>query len=111
LITADSFFLTGKVALVTGSGRNIGRSIAESFAAFGARVVINGRSDVEAIETVAAGIRERGGEALAIKADISYEQDIARLIDGTVEAFGGLDISAFNDDRINAAQMQHTIKQ
>jgi 3-oxoacyl-[acyl-carrier protein] reductase len=96
LITADSFSLTGKVALVTGSGRNIGRSIAESFAAFGARVVINGRSDVEAIETVAAGIRERGGEALAIKADISYEQDIARLIDGTVEAFGGLDILVSN---------------
>jgi NAD(P)-dependent dehydrogenase (short-subunit alcohol dehydrogenase family) len=60
MITSDSFRLDGKVAVVTGSGRNIGRSIAESFAALGAKVVVNGHSDVEAINSVASGIRERG---------------------------------------------------
>jgi 3-oxoacyl-[acyl-carrier protein] reductase len=96
MITTDSFRLDGKVALVTGSGRNIGKSIAESFAALGARVVVNGHADVDAIEAVAAGIRDRGGEAVAIKADVARDDDVKRLIDGTVAAFGGLDILVSN---------------
>lgn len=96
MITTDSFRLDGKVALVTGSGRNIGRSIAESFAALGAKVVVNGHSDAAAIESVAQGIRDRGGEAAAVLADVSKDDDVARLVDGTVEAFGGLDILVSN---------------
>src|SRR6202021_765271 len=96
MITTDSFRLDGKVALVTGSGRNIGKSIAESFAALGARVVVNGHPAVDAIEAVAAGIRGRGGEAVAIKADVARDDDVKRLIDGTVAAFGGLDILVSN---------------
>src|SRR5215475_9402670 len=92
MITADSFRLDGKVAVVTGSGRNIGRSIAESFAALGAKVVINGHSDDTAMASVVEAIRGRGGEAIAIKADVSRDDDVGRLVDGAVAAFGGLDI-------------------
>ncbi len=96
MITADSFRLDGKVAVVTGSGRNIGRSIAESLASFGAKVVVNGHSDEAAMNAVVEGIRGRGGEAIAIKADVSRDEDAGRLVDGTVEAFGGLDILVSN---------------
>ena len=96
MITTDSFRLDGKVAVVTGSGRNIGQSIAESFAALGAKVVVNGHADVVAIDAVAEGIRKRGGEAVAIKADVSRDDDVRRLIDGAVEAFGGIDILVSN---------------
>jgi 3-oxoacyl-[acyl-carrier protein] reductase len=96
MITTESFRLGGRVALVTGSGRNIGKSIAESFAALGARVVINGHADIDAIENVAKGIRARGGEAVAIKADVSRDDDVKRLVDGAVAAFGGLDILVSN---------------
>jgi 3-oxoacyl-[acyl-carrier protein] reductase len=96
MITADSFRLDGKVAVVTGSGRNIGRSIAESFAALGAKVVVNGHSDEAAMASVVEAIRGRGGEAIAIKADVSSDDDVGRLVDGAVAAFGGLDILVSN---------------
>lgn len=76
MITADSFRLDGKVAVVTGSGRNIGRSIAESLASLGAKVVVNGHSDVEAINSVVDSIRADGREAIAIKADVSRDEDV-----------------------------------
>ena len=96
MITADSFRLDGKVAVVTGSGRNIGRSIAESFAALGAKVVVNGHSDEAAMNSAIEAIRGRGGEAVAIKADVSRDDDVGVLIDGTVEAFGAIDILVSN---------------
>jgi NAD(P)-dependent dehydrogenase (short-subunit alcohol dehydrogenase family) len=96
MITADSFRLDGKIALVTGSGRNIGRAIVESLAALGASVVVNGHSDIAAIEAVAAGIRERGGQAAAIAADVGRAEEAASLVAQTVAAFGGLDILVSN---------------
>ena len=96
MITVDSFRLDGKVALVTGSGRNIGRSIVESYAALGARVVVNGHSDVGQIESVAACIRDRGCEAMAIPSDVSNAEEAAALVARTVEVFGGLDILVSN---------------
>jgi NAD(P)-dependent dehydrogenase (short-subunit alcohol dehydrogenase family) len=96
LITKESFDLTGKVALVTGSGRNIGRSVAESFAALGAKVVVNGHSDLKAIDEVAGGIKARGGDAIAVLADVSKDADCAKLIDAAVSTFGGLDIVVSN---------------
>ncbi|MFM8614237.1 MAG: SDR family NAD(P)-dependent oxidoreductase, partial [Alphaproteobacteria bacterium] len=63
--------LAGKVALVTGAGKNIGRAIALRLAADGAAIVVNGRSDEAAIKAVADEINARGGRAMAYRADIS----------------------------------------
>jgi 3-oxoacyl-[acyl-carrier protein] reductase len=72
--------LAGKVALVTGAGKNIGRAIALALARDGARVVVNGRSDAAAIEAVAAEITAAGGSAQAILADVSDEAAVARMM-------------------------------
>lgn len=72
--------LAGKVAVVTGAGKNIGRAIALSLARDGAKVVVNGRSDAAAIDAVAAEIRAAGGSAEAVLADVSDADAVARLV-------------------------------
>ena len=89
------FSLDGKVAVVTGSSRGIGRAIAEGFARAGAAVVVNGR-DPEAIQTVADAIAAAGGKSLAMRADVSKGAEIQRLIDATAATFGRLDILVNN---------------
>lgn len=96
MLTTDGFRLDGKVALITGSGRNIGRAIAECFAAAGARVVINGHRDKAALDETAAAIRANGGEALPILADVSDPGAVRGMIDETVETLGGIDILVSN---------------
>lgn len=96
MITMEKFRLDGKVALVTGSGKNIGRSIAESFAALGAKVVVNGHQDKGAIEEVAQAIRDRGGEASAVMADVSKHEEAEGLVRQTADLFGGVDILVSN---------------
>jgi NAD(P)-dependent dehydrogenase (short-subunit alcohol dehydrogenase family) len=96
MIATDGFRLDGKVAIVTGSGRNIGRAIAESFAASGAKVVVNGHRDKEAIDAVAAGIGARGGEAIAVMADVSRDEEVGRLVETAATAFGSVDIAVSN---------------
>jgi NAD(P)-dependent dehydrogenase (short-subunit alcohol dehydrogenase family) len=81
--------LDGKVAVVTGSTRGIGRAIAEMFAHEGARVVITGRN-VERGAGVVAAIDAEGGEANFIAADISREEEVRRLMDAAVGRFGRL---------------------
>lgn len=89
------FDLTGQVAVITGSSRGIGRSIAEQMARAGARVVISSRKP-DACEAVAAAIREAGGEALAIPANVSRRADIDHLVDATLAAWGRIDCVVCN---------------
>src|SRR2546423_13072833 len=89
------FGLENKVAIVTGSSRGIGRSIAEHCAALGAKVVISSRK-ADACEEVAAGIKQKGGEATVIPCNISRKPEVEALIDGTTKRYGGGDILVCN---------------
>lgn len=83
-------------AIVTGSSRGIGRAIAEHLAALGHAVVINYVSRPEAAEEVVAGIRDRGGKAIAAQANVGARDDRRRLLDETLAAFGRLDVLVNN---------------
>jgi 3-oxoacyl-[acyl-carrier protein] reductase len=87
--------LAGKVAVVTGASRGIGRSIALTLAAAGARVVVSARNAAE-LQKLAAEIAARGGEAQAVAGDVSVGADAERLIDSAVAAFGRVDILVNN---------------
>jgi len=89
------FDLAGKVAIVTGSSRGIGRAIAEGFAEAGARVVISSRNQERCDETVAA-IRAKGGEAIAVPARISDKAQLENLVARTTEHWGRVDILVCN---------------
>ncbi|MDE2515845.1 MAG: glucose 1-dehydrogenase [Rhodospirillales bacterium] len=80
----------GKVALVTGAGNGIGRAVAQGFAARGARVAAVDR-DREAADVTVAMIRQAGGEALAIEADVTRAADVAAYVQKTLEAYGAID--------------------
>ncbi|MBT6276641.1 MAG: 3-oxoacyl-ACP reductase FabG [Chromatiales bacterium] len=84
------------VALVTGAGKNIGRAIAERLARDGAAVVVNGRTDEAAVQEVVASIKEAGGRAVGVMADVSQPDGAAKLVSRTVCAFGGLDVIVSN---------------
>jgi len=88
--------LAGKVALVSGAGQNIGRKIALFLAADGARIIVNGRRDRAALDRVVAEIGAAGGEAVACVADVSKPDEVARMVDEGVAAFGGIDILVNN---------------
>ena len=91
----DLFDLTGKVAVITGSTRGIGRGIAEQFARRGASVVISSRK-ADVCEKVRDAIVATGGTATAIPCNISDKSQLAALVDGTVTAYGGIDIVVCN---------------
>jgi 3-oxoacyl-[acyl-carrier protein] reductase len=88
--------LAGRVAIVTGSGRNIGRAIALAFAKAGARVVINGHRDQAALDSVVNEIRQSGGEAISCLVDVSLDEEIARMVALTRETYGQVDIAVSN---------------
>ena len=89
------FDLTGKVAVVTGSSRGIGRAIAERLAEAGAKVVVSSRK-APACEEVAEAIRAKGGEAMVIPANISDKAALERLVAETEAAFGPIDVLVCN---------------
>ncbi|MEK8130011.1 SDR family oxidoreductase [Paenibacillus filicis] len=88
--------LTGKVAIVTGASRGMGQNIAEELALHGAKVIVNYATSPGKAEEVVAGIRQRGGEAVAIQADISRVAEIERLFQQTLETYGQVDILVNN---------------
>ena len=94
-MTKTPFDLSGKVALITGSSRGIGRSIAETMATMGAKVVISSRKE-EACRAVANGIAERGGETLVLPCNISRKDEVEALVDGTLRHWGRIDILVCN---------------
>jgi len=88
--------LKNKVAVVTGASKGIGAAIARHFAAEGAKVVVNYASSKEGADRVVKEIRDNGGMAIAVKADVSKEADVKRLFEETNTAFGGLHILVNN---------------
>jgi 3-oxoacyl-[acyl-carrier protein] reductase len=88
--------LSGKVALVTGGSRGIGRAICLELAAQGAKVVVNYAGSQAAAEAVVAQIKEQGGEALAVQGDVASYEDAEKMVKATLEAFGRVDILVNN---------------
>jgi NAD(P)-dependent dehydrogenase (short-subunit alcohol dehydrogenase family) len=89
------FSLSGKVALITGASRGIGRAIALRLAQAGANVVVSSRK-LENVQPVADEIVAAGGKALAVQAHVGSPDDVAMLIERTVETFGRIDVAVNN---------------
>ncbi len=87
--------LSGKVAIVTGAGRGIGKAIARAYARAGAAVCCAARTEAEIHETV-QHIVITGGQGLAVQTDVTQFVSVQRMVQVTVEAFGGLDILIIN---------------
>ena len=94
-MSIERFSLAGKVALVTGASRGIGRGIALGFAEAGADVAVAARSEAD-LETLAKEIDSLGRRAISITADVTERADIEAMIDRTVDELGGLDILVNN---------------
>jgi 3-oxoacyl-[acyl-carrier protein] reductase len=88
--------LAGKTALVTGGSRGIGRAVSERLAADGASVAVNFNGDGKAADDVVTAIGERGGRAVAVRADVSTLDGITSLFDTAEERLGPLDIVVAN---------------
>ena len=97
--------LEGKVALVTGSSRGVGKAVALGFAASGADVVINYTSNQDAADNVVSEIQTMGRSAVAVKADVAVKSEVERLVNSAAEKFGKLDILVNNAGFTRPAMM------
>jgi 3-oxoacyl-[acyl-carrier protein] reductase len=88
--------LTGKTALITGSSRGIGAATAKLFAEHGANVVVNYANSEQSARSVIEEIEQAGGKAIAIKADVSNETEIKKMVTETMQRFGSIDILVLN---------------
>jgi 3-oxoacyl-[acyl-carrier protein] reductase len=95
-LAAGNGKLKGKVAIVTGASRGIGRAIAKKLAEEGARVVVNYNSSSKEAEDLQREITESGGEALLFKADVSISRDVQSMVEATIAKFGRVDILVNN---------------
>jgi 3-oxoacyl-[acyl-carrier protein] reductase len=100
--------LAGRVALVTGAGRNIGRAIALALADAGAAVVINARSNLREAEAVAGEIERAGGKAFAVTADVVDAAAVQKMVDAAAARFGRIDILV-NNAAVRAEQPLETM--
>jgi 3-oxoacyl-[acyl-carrier protein] reductase len=88
--------LTGKVAVVTGASKGIGAGIAEALAAEGASVVVNYASSKEGAEAAVGRIKAAGGQAVAVRGDVTQQADAQAIIDAAIKQFGRLDVLVNN---------------
>lgn len=91
--------LEGRVAIVTGSGQNIGAAIARRLAEAGAAVVVNGHASQANVDRTVAEIVAAGGRAIGVLADVSEPKEVARMVETTTSAFGPVDIAVSNVGR------------
>jgi NAD(P)-dependent dehydrogenase (short-subunit alcohol dehydrogenase family) len=91
----DLFDLTGKTAIVTAAGQGLGQAIAERLAEAGANVVVSARR-VDTAEAVASGIRGRGGEAIAVRTEVTDLDHLEQTVAAALEAYGAIDILVNN---------------
>ncbi len=91
----EQFSLTGKVALITGASKGIGEAMAQLYAAAGARVVVSSRKQ-DAVDAVAATIKQEGGEAIGVAAHAGKPDEMKALLEKTVAHYGGIDIVVNN---------------
>ncbi|QJC87211.1 SDR family oxidoreductase [Bacillus inaquosorum] len=99
--------LTGKTAIVTGSSKGIGKAIAERFGHEKMNVVVNYHSDPSGADETVDIIKNNGGQAVAVEADVSKEEGIQALLDAALEHFGTLDVMVNNSGFNGAEAMPH----
>jgi NAD(P)-dependent dehydrogenase (short-subunit alcohol dehydrogenase family) len=97
----------GKAVLVTGATSGIGRAAALKFAAGGARMALVGRN-ADALEATRAAMGQGGAGAVAIRADVTREEDVTRAVDGAVSALGGLDVVVCGAGVIGTGSIENT---
>jgi 3-oxoacyl-[acyl-carrier protein] reductase len=97
--------LAGKVALVTGGSRGLGRGIAEGFASEGASIIVNYVKDVASAEAVVANVKALGADAIAVKADVGDEKAVPSMVDAGLKTFGKIDIVVNNAGLLNSAPL------
>jgi 3-oxoacyl-[acyl-carrier protein] reductase len=97
--------LAGKVAVVTGGSRGLGRGIAEGFGAEGARVVVNYLQDEKAAREVADILRSNGGDAITVRANVGEVDDVRTMMDTTVKEFGTIDILVNNAGMLSSFRL------